>query len=38
MAQTTEQKKNLARAQMELMGCYEWEIEEYLAKIEAENV
>jgi hypothetical protein len=38
MSQTLQQKKNLARAQMELMGCYEWEIEEYLKKIEVENV
>ncbi len=38
MSQTIEQKKNLYRAQMELMGCWEWEIEEALARIDAEEL
>lgn len=36
MTQTLEQKKNLSRAQMELMGCEDWEIEEEMKRLEDE--
>jgi len=36
MTQTKEQKIAFARAQAGLIGCYEWEIEEYIKEIEME--